>query len=142
PRINAVGRMGEAREGVRLLLTDDEREAEAIAHALEAENRARQAVDADTLRQAMDGLERWFDPDRHWGVVLAEEGWHPGVIGIVASRVVERIHRPTVLIALAGAVEGKASARESPGAQRVEVVSAWSEQLNHIKAHWMQATCS
>ena len=67
PRINAVGRMGEAREGVRLLLTDDEREAEAIAHALEAENRARQAVDADTLRQAMDAAGALVRPRRATG---------------------------------------------------------------------------
>jgi single-stranded-DNA-specific exonuclease len=142
PRINAVGRMGEARDGVRLLLTDDAREAEAIAHALEAENRARQAVDADTLRQAMDGLERWFDPDRHYGIVLAEEGWHPGVIGIVASRVVERIHRPTVLIALAGADDGKGSARSIPGFHLHEAMSACSGSLTRFGGHRMAAGCS
>ena len=142
PRINAVGRMGEARDGVRLLLTDDPREAETIAHALEAENRARQAVDADTLRQAMDGLERWFDPDRHWGVVLAEEGWHPGVIGIVASRVVERIHRPTVLVALNGAEDGKGSARSIPGFHLHEAMTACSEHLVRFGGHRMAAGCS
>ncbi|HEV7589514.1 MAG TPA: single-stranded-DNA-specific exonuclease RecJ, partial [Longimicrobium sp.] len=142
PRINAVGRMGEARDGVRLLLTDDEREAETIAHSLEAENRARQAVDADTLRQAMDGLERWFDPDRHAGIVLAEEGWHPGVIGIVASRVVERIHRPTVLIALNGREDGKGSARSIPGFHLYEAMRACSGRLTRFGGHRMAAGCS
>jgi single-stranded-DNA-specific exonuclease len=78
------------------------------------ENRARQAVDADTLRQAMESLERWFDPDRHWGIVLAEEGWHPGVIGIVASRLVEEVCRPVVMVALDGET-GKGSGRSISG---------------------------
>ncbi|MFL5385100.1 MAG: single-stranded-DNA-specific exonuclease RecJ [Longimicrobiaceae bacterium] len=142
PRINAVGRMGEALDGVRLLLTDDDREAEAIAWSLETENRARQAVDADTLRQVMESLERWFDPDRHWGVVLAEEGWHPGVIGIVASRVVERIHRPTVLIALAGREDGKGSARSIPGFHLYEAMRACSGHLTRFGGHRMAAGCS
>jgi single-stranded-DNA-specific exonuclease len=142
PRINAVGRMGEALNGVRLLLTDDEREAEAIAQSLEMENRARQAVDADTLRQAMEALERWYDPDRHWGIVLAEDGWHPGVIGIVASRVVERIHRPTVLIALAGREDGKGSARSIPGFHLYEAMRACSGYLTRFGGHRMAAGCS
>lgn len=142
PRINAVGRMGEALEGVRLLLTDDEREAERIAISLEAENRARQAVDGETLREAMEDLERWFDPDRHWGVVLAQEGWHPGVIGIVASRVVERIHRPTVMIALNGREDGKGSARSIPGFHLHEAMTACSEHLVRFGGHRMAAGCS
>ena len=142
PRINAVGRMGEALEGVRLLLTDDEREAERIAISLEAENRARQAVDGETLREAMEDLERWFDPDRHWGVVLAQERWHPGVIGIVASRVVERIHRPTVMIALNGRDDGKGSARSIPGFHLHEAMTACSEHLVRFGGHRMAAGCS
>lgn len=142
PRINAVGRMGEALEGVRLLLTDDEREAERIALSLEAENRARQAVDGETLREAMEELERWFDPDRHWGVVLAQEGWHPGVIGIVASRVVERIHRPTVMIALNGREDGKGSARSIPGFHLHEAMTVCSEHLVRFGGHRMAAGCS
>lgn len=142
PRINAVGRMGEALEGVRLLLTDDEREAERIALSLEAENRARQAVDGETLREAMEELERWFDPDRHWGVVLAQEGWHPGVIGIVASRVVERIHRPTVMVALNGREDGKGSARSIPGFHLHEAMTVCSEHLVRFGGHRMAAGCS
>ncbi|HEX5726728.1 MAG TPA: single-stranded-DNA-specific exonuclease RecJ, partial [Longimicrobiaceae bacterium] len=114
PRINAVGRMGEALRGVRLLTTDDPREADEIAQVLETENRWRQTVDGQTLREAMAALEATYDPERDRGVVLASEGWHPGVIGIVASRVVERIHRPTVLVALSGRDDGKGSARSIP----------------------------
>ena len=94
PRINAVGRMGEALRGVRLLLTDDPREAEEIALTLEAENRWRQSVEGQTVKEALNALELSYDPDRDWGLVLASDGWHPGVIGIVASRMVERLHRP------------------------------------------------
>jgi single-stranded-DNA-specific exonuclease len=127
PRINAVGRRGEAMHCVALLTTDDEREAERIAQQLEEDNRWRQAEEAGTVKQALELLERGFDPARDWGVVLADERWHPGVIGIVASRLVERIHRPTVLIAL-GAGEGKGSARSIPGFHLNEAMRAQLER--------------
>jgi single-stranded-DNA-specific exonuclease len=141
PRLNAVGRMGEALRGVRLLLTDDEREADEIAAVLEEENRWRREVDAATLKQALDLLERDFDPARDRGVVLAREGWHPGVIGIVASRVVERIHRPTVLIALADG-EGKGSARSVPGFHLYEAMRGCAEHLTRFGGHTMAAGCA
>jgi single-stranded-DNA-specific exonuclease len=100
PRLNAIGRMDDAAWGVRLLLAEDESEAAAIARRLEEQNRVRQAVDRRTLDEALDLLAEDYDPERDYGIVLAAPGWHPGVIGIVASRVVERVHRPTILIAL------------------------------------------
>jgi single-stranded-DNA-specific exonuclease len=142
PRINAVGRMGQALRGVRLLLTDDPAEAEAIANELEAENRWRQSVDGQTLKEAMASLERTFDPERDYGLVLAQEGWHPGVIGIVASRVVERVHRPTMLVALAGGEEAKGSARSIPGFHLYEAVRACGEHLTRFGGHRMAAGCS
>jgi single-stranded-DNA-specific exonuclease len=142
PRLNAVGRMGEAARGVKLLLTDDEREAATIAATLEDENRWRQTVDGDTLRAALAQLDRDFDPDRDRGVVLAADGWHPGVIGIVASRVVERIHRPTVMIALDGDGEGKGSARSIPGFHLYDAMRGCSEHLSRFGGHRMAAGCS
>jgi single-stranded-DNA-specific exonuclease len=142
PRINAVGRMGEAMRGVRLLLTDDDAEAASIARTLEEENRWRQTVDGQTLKQAMEALERAYDPDRDWGVVLASDGWHPGVIGIVASRVVERIHRPTVLIAMSGSAEGKGSARSIGGFHLYEAMRACAPLLTRYGGHRMAAGCS
>jgi single-stranded-DNA-specific exonuclease len=142
PRINAVGRMGEALRGVRLLLTDDPAEAETIAAELESENRWRQTVDGQTLKEAMAALERTFDPERDYGVVLASEGWHPGVIGIVASRVVERIHRPTVLVALSGGADGKGSARSIGGFHLYEAIRACGEHLTRFGGHRMAAGCS
>ncbi|MDZ7339689.1 MAG: single-stranded-DNA-specific exonuclease RecJ [candidate division KSB1 bacterium] len=114
PRINAVGRMGDALRAVRLLTTDVPQQARNIAAILEAENRARKNVDEETFGQALQMLEADFDPERHLVLVLAQEGWHPGVIGIVASRIVERYYRPTIMITLDGEV-GKGSARSIPG---------------------------
>jgi single-stranded-DNA-specific exonuclease len=98
---------------VQLLLTDDEHEALEIARDLEELNRRRQEIDRETLDEARTMLE---DPamDERFGLVLAREGWHPGVIGIVASRVVEETGKPTLLIALSG-IEGKGSGRSIPG---------------------------
>lgn len=141
PRLNAAGRMGDAARGVRLLLTDDMREAAEIADLLEEENKWRRAVDNETLRDAMRMVEANFDPDRDRAVVLAAEGWHPGVIGIVASRVVEQIYRPAVLIAV-GRAEGKGSARSIPGFHLYEAMRDCSEHLTRFGGHRAAAGCS
>lgn len=142
PRINAVGRMGEALRGVRLLTTDDAAEAAEIATVLEEENRWRQTVDGQTLREAMAALEQSYDPDRDRGVVLASPTWHPGVIGIVASRVVERIHRPTVMIALPPGEEGKGSARSVHGFHLYEAMRDCAGHLQRFGGHKHAAGCS
>ena len=142
PRINAVGRMGDAQRGLRLLLTDDDSEARRIASELEEENRSRRETEAETLRQALGLLERSYDPARDRAVVLAAEGWHPGVIGIVASRVVERIHRPTVMIALKGEAEGRGSARSIPGFDLFRAIQACSAHLTRFGGHRAAAGCS
>ncbi len=141
PRINAVGRMSEALRGVELLLTDDHEEARRIAAELEQENRHRREVDGRTLKEALSLLERDFDPGRDRGVVLASDGWHPGVIGIVASRVVEEIHRPTVMVAVDGD-EGKGSGRSVRGFHLHEALSACSKHLIRFGGHRMAAGCS
>jgi single-stranded-DNA-specific exonuclease len=129
PRINAGGRMGDAATPLRLLLATDPEEAAELARGLDDENRRRREVDRATLDEALDRLARDFDPSSTFGVVLAAEGWHPGVIGIVASRVVERIHRPTVLISLDGA-EGRGSARSIPD---VHLFDALQECRDHFR---------
>ena len=110
PRLNAAGRVGEAMHGLRLLLTDDPAEAAALADRLNRYNEERQDLDARILQEALDLVEAGFDPRRDAAFVLANEGWHPGVVGIVASRVVERYGRPTFLIGLDGDI-GKGSGR-------------------------------
>jgi len=109
PRLNAVGRLGHALRGVELLMSESDHEANAIARELEELNRHRQDVDRKTLARARELIDA-LDLDATHGIVLAEEGWHPGVIGIVASRLIEEHGRPVLLIALDGE-EGKGSGR-------------------------------
>src|SRR5213596_3691014 len=97
PRLNAVGRIGDAAQGVRLLLADDPAAAAAIARELETLNARRQALDQRILDEAVELAERVLRPEDR-ALVLAADAWHPGVIGIVASRLVERYGRPTFLI--------------------------------------------
>lgn len=113
PRLNAAGRLGHALRGVELLLSESEHEANAIARDLEELNRERQEIDRRTLAEARQQLER-MDVDAMHGIVLASDSWHPGVIGIVASRIVEEYCRPTILIAVHGS-DGKGSGRSIPG---------------------------
>jgi len=134
PRINAVGRLGDATDALRLLLTEDPAEARALARVADDLNARRQEEDRRTLAEAFGWLEREFDPERDLGVVVAGEGWHPGVIGIVASRVVERIHRPTVLVALDGE-GGRGSARSIPGFHLHEALTECSGFLRRFGGH-------
>ena len=109
PRLNAVGRLGHALRGVELLLATSEHHANSIARELEELNAKRQDIDRAVLEQARQRVLR-MNLDETYGIVLAEDGWHPGVIGIVASRIVEEFGRPTVLIGLEGDA-GKGSGR-------------------------------
>ena len=109
PRLNAAGRLGHALRGVELLLSENEHQANAIARELEELNNKRQELDHATLEQAREKVLQ-MDLDETFGIVLADDTWHPGVIGIVASRLVEEFGRPTVLIALSEE-QGKGSGR-------------------------------
>jgi single-stranded-DNA-specific exonuclease len=109
PRLNAAGRLGSALRGVELMLAESDSVANPIARELEELNATRQEIDRATLERARE-LVLQMDLSSTYGIVLAEEGWHPGVIGIVASRIVEEFGRPTVLVALDRG-EGKGSGR-------------------------------
>jgi len=113
PRLNAAGRLGHALRGVELLLTDSEHEANVIARELEELNQRRQSLDRATLDEARAMAEPMVK-NGAIGLVLAKEGWHPGVVGIVASRIVEEFCRPAVLVAMDGAT-GKGSGRSVGG---------------------------
>ncbi len=102
PRLNAAGRLGDAMDGVRLLLTENPDEARHLAERLERINADRQARDLRILAEALRPAERAAAVEGHAALVLAGDGWHPGVVGIVASRVVERWGRPAFLIGLEG----------------------------------------
>jgi single-stranded-DNA-specific exonuclease len=113
PRINAAGRMEDARAAVRLLLTRDRDEARELAAQLCAHNDARRAEERKTLDEAQAMVAAEVDLSREKVIVLASERWHPGVIGIVASRLVERHYRPVLLVAVSDGV-GKGSGRSIP----------------------------
>jgi single-stranded-DNA-specific exonuclease len=113
PRLNAAGRLEDAAQGVALLLEESMERSLEMARELDRINRERQALEQQTLEAAIAMLEKQSIPDRRT-IVLADEGWHPGVIGIVASRLVERYFRPAVLVALENGM-GKGSARSIRG---------------------------
>jgi single-stranded-DNA-specific exonuclease len=113
PRLNAAGRLGHPEAALELLLTEDRDQAVRLAHRLDELNRDRQTVEERILRDAVEEIESWPETrQRQRGYVLARKEWHEGVIGIVASRLVERYHRPVVLIA-GGEREWKGSGRSS-----------------------------
>ena len=100
PRLNAAGRLGRPEAALDLLLTEDKDEGRSLAAQLEELNRDRQAVEERILREALEAIEEWPESRKaRRAYVVAGEGWHEGVIGIVASRLVERYNRPVVLIA-------------------------------------------
>lgn len=110
PRLNAAGRVADASEGLRLLLTDDPGDAALLAARLNTMNEERQALDQRMLDEAIALVEQRPEAAGESAIVLAADGWHPGVVGIVASRVVERYGRPAFLIGFDGEV-GKGSGR-------------------------------
>ncbi len=134
PRINAVGRLGDAELAIKLLTTRDESKAAEMARVLNEENRRRKSIDETTLREALDLIEQDVDLVNDKAIVLASAGWHQGVIGIVASRLVERFHRPTIMIAIDGE-EGKGSARSIPGFHLCEALRECEDYLSKYGGH-------
>lgn len=134
PRINAVGRMGDAGRAVQLMLAEDEKEARALAQVLHDENIRRREMDLGVYEEARAMVEREFDSARDRVLILAREGWHPGVIGIVASKLVEAFYRPTVMICLEGE-EGRGSARSIPAFHLYDALLRCSDLLSGFGGH-------
>jgi single-stranded-DNA-specific exonuclease len=135
PRLNAAGRMESAVPGVELLLGDDPPHCLAIAEELDAANAERQAIERSILQEAISLVEQRGDyPDRR-SIVLASPSWHQGVVGIVASRLVERFHRPTILIALDEQGRGKGSGRSIPGFHLLDALKVCSPLLERFGGH-------
>jgi single-stranded-DNA-specific exonuclease len=139
PRINAAGRLCRPDIALELILTEDTERAKQLALELEGLNRERQAIEDRILREAMEMVESMPEPERrHRGYVLWREDWHEGVIGIVASRLVERFHRPVVLVA-GGGVGGedrwKGSGRSIPGFDLHGALAACAEHLSRFGGH-------
>lgn len=134
PRINAIGRLGDAEQAVKLLTTRDEKIAAKIARKLDSENKRRKNIDEATLNEALAQIDEHCDLDKDRAIVLSSEGWHQGVIGIVASRLVERFHLPTILIAIDHG-EGKGSARSIPGFHLTEALKECEHTLIRYGGH-------
>ena len=136
PRINAAGRLYRADAGVELFLTEDEGRAKEIAAELSRANSERRAtereVDAAAEKALRELPEEW---QKASGIVVAGRGWHPGVIGIVASRLAERHHRPTVVISLDEEGRGRGSGRSIPGFDLLAGLQASAEHLTRFGGH-------
>ena len=137
PRLNAAGRIGDARDGLRLLLSDEPDEAAALARELETLNARRQELDQRILDEAVELAERVLRPDDR-ALVLAADAWHPGVIGIVASRLVERYGRPTFLIGWEGDA-GRGSGRSIAGFDLHAALQRVGHHLEKYGGHRMAA---
>ncbi|TAL11001.1 MAG: single-stranded-DNA-specific exonuclease RecJ [Nitrospirae bacterium] len=131
PRINAAGRLGDAADAVRLLLTEDDREAAELAGLLNRLNQERQRCEEGIVAEALKAADAAPDGP----LVLASRGWHQGVVGIVAARLVERFHRPAILIALNDEGIGKGSARSVAGINVFEAIAQCRESLEAFGGH-------
>ena len=134
PRINAAGRMADARDALALLLTDDPFEAAELAKRLDEQNARRRKVDQSTLKRAQEMIDSQGGIEGRHALVLCAEDWHPGVIGIVASRLAEIYNLPTVLVAMEGD-EGRGSARSVEGFDLYDALAQCAKHLEDFGGH-------
>jgi single-stranded-DNA-specific exonuclease len=137
PRLNAAGRLSTAEKSLRLLLTQDETEAAELAEFLDKHNRERQDVEKKIVVAAEDKLAREFDPSRDAAIVVHERGWHAGVLGIVASRIAHKFHRPTIVIGFDETGAGKASGRSIEGFNLVAALGRCADRIDRYGGHEM-----
>lgn len=135
PRLNAAGRMESAVPGVDLLLSEDPEESGAISAELDAANGERQAIERRIMDEAVSMVESSGRHPCGRSIVLASDTWHQGVVGIVAARLVERYHRPTILIALDTVGLGKGSGRSIPGFHLLEALAPCAAHLERFGGH-------
>lgn len=138
PRLNAAGRLASAKLAVELLTSADGNECITKATVLEQQNSDRQAVEAQIFQEALEMIEKDIDLQKDYVVVLASEGWHQGVIGIVASRLAEKIYRPVVLLSIIGET-AKGSARSIEGLNIYEAFQSCAKHLEKFGGHSLAA---
>jgi single-stranded-DNA-specific exonuclease len=139
PRLNAAGRLGLAEAALHLLLTSDDAVATSLATELDKQNRARQELEQQTFDAACRLLEQ--DPDfaSHRAIVVGDAGWHPGVVGIVAARLVRQYYRPALVIGFDQEGIGKGSGRSIPGFSLVRALDGCGDSLTQYGGHEMAA---
>ncbi len=139
PRLNAAGRLSTAEKSLRLLLTQDESEAAVLAGELDQENRKRQEVEQHIVDAAIERIDSQFDAARDAAIVAGARGWHPGVLGIVASRIVRKYHRPAIVIGFDENGVGKGSGRSIEGLNLIEALNRCAGSLDKYGGHEMAA---
>ncbi len=139
PRLNAAGRLSTAVKSLRLLLTSDDGEATMLSAELDGQNRERQEVEKQILDAAIEKIENQFDAARDAAIVVGARGWHPGVLGIVASRIARRYHRPTIVVGFDENGIGKGSGRSIEGLNLVEALGCCADTLDKFGGHEMAA---
>jgi len=138
PRINAAGRIGSPDLALKLLITDDEAEAQRLAKRLDDENRSRQRIEEEILQNALIKVENEINFKNDRVIILSSESWHEGVIGIVASKLVDRFYRPTILIS-EGKIPCKGSGRSIEGFHLFNALSECRQYLSKFGGH--QGAC-
>ncbi|HUT70479.1 MAG TPA: single-stranded-DNA-specific exonuclease RecJ [Desulfatiglandales bacterium] len=134
PRLNAMGRLGSAHGAVRLLTTDNETEAVRIAERMDSLNTQRQAIESRILSQAREMIDRTEGFEKHRTIVLCDPSWHRGIVGIVASKILEEHNRPTLILGGDGEV-AKGSGRSIDGFDLYEALCDLSDVLTHFGGH-------
>jgi single-stranded-DNA-specific exonuclease len=139
PRLNAAGRLTTAEKALQILLTRDETEATELAALLDAQNRERQGVEKKICGEAEEELGKIFNPERDAAIVVGARDWHPGVLGIVASRLARKYHRPTLVVGFDSSGLGKGSGRSIEGFSLVEALGRCGKWLEKFGGHEMAA---
>lgn len=139
PKINAAGRLGDANRSVDLLTTQDKKQAQVLANELVQENQKRQHIQQEVVDAAFNLIHSKTDLVKDRAIVIAGKDWHPGVIGIVASKVKEEFHRPAVIVSYDGNGIGKGSARSISGVDLYKALSASAKYLDDFGGHAMAA---
>ncbi|MFC1566051.1 single-stranded-DNA-specific exonuclease RecJ [Candidatus Neomarinimicrobiota bacterium] len=139
PKINAAGRLGDANRSVELLTTSDKQRAKLLAKELIQENQKRQIIQQEVVDAAFNIINANIDLKSERAIILAGKEWHPGVIGIVASKVKEEFHRPSVVISFDKNGIGKGSARSISGLDLYEALATSSKYLVDFGGHSMAA---
>ncbi|PLT30883.1 single-stranded-DNA-specific exonuclease RecJ [Peribacillus deserti] len=140
PRINAAGRLDSAYPAVELLLSDDSGEAESLAAEIDAMNKERQKIVSETVEQAVREVEEYYPPESNGILVIGKEGWNPGIVGIVASKLVDKFYRPAIVLSFdqeKGIAKG--SARSIEGFDLFANLSKCRDILPHFGGHPMAA---
>jgi len=139
PRLNAAGRLATAEKALQLLLTRDETEATELATLLDTQNRERQSVEKGICGEAESELRNVHDPENDACIIVGARNWHPGVLGIVASRLARKYHRPTVVVGFDSAGLGKGSGRSIEGFSLIEALGYCEKWLEKFGGHEMAA---